>query len=691
MENEENSLKKPSDSHLIPENTQINSEKADNSTTNPEENPSKRQWRNAEGAASKRKMKPPSKIRLWGIMLATPIAVFWVFYWTLKWLMNLVNFISVKIQNLGNRELINIYEISPISAGIFLIILGIIAPFLLEAILKYTYHPSPFSLSKLAEKSPLSGKLLQQYAQKRSIPLPSLKLLSTSYPVVLTYGNHPRNTCIVISEGLLNQLTNEEIATIYGTQLGHLINKDVILMSALAALLQLPYCLYSCSARAANQVKLPILPQILGFLSTVCYGIYQFWRLPALWLSRQRMIDSDHGSIQLTQNPNALCRALLKISIGISQNIEQQGYIPPLLDSFSFLLPLEPRQVMSLGSLAANIPYESVLHWDCTNPYRHWLSLLDSHPLLGERLYLLGRYAKFWNLDTELELNEYRPSWQTKSELWGKLAKSYQALPILAAAFLYALGFGVILRILFWLIGKYSHQLDLKSLSWLDTAYPVLNAWGVWLWIIGIIIGIFLFSDHHPHIFAGVIFLKIFMSLIQYWSRGRLIWFDSIDPLFNACCLIILSFSLIIWLNRYFPDPKKTPLLTDPSVADLLSDSEAVPAQAKLVRISGILLGYPKINQWLGQELILQTTTGLIKLKFMGLIGNIIPWYLYPKPLIKKPVTVQGWFRRGSIPVIEIETLKPIRGKTLRSGATHFIFLLIVISALWGTHLIRTH
>ncbi|ACK70299.1 Zn-dependent protease with chaperone function-like protein [Gloeothece citriformis PCC 7424] len=652
--------------------------------------PSPRQWRNAPRAESRKKLKSLSKIRLWGLSLATVIALFWVFSYTLKLGLIPINSISVKIQDILSDQFPRPHLILSKNIIIFLVIWLIISPWVLDIILRYYYRLQPLLLNDLKTKSPETVKLLTKYAQIHSISQPILKLLPVSYPVVFTYGNHPRNTCIVVSRGLLTQLTDEEIATIYGTQLGFILNKDVIWMTAIVALLQIPYLLYTRFATWTKLQLFPLFPQIMLILSTLFYGVYQFWRLPVLWLSRQRIFDSDYQAVQMTKNPNALCRALLKMTTAITSNIQQQGYTPPLLESFDLLLEIQPQQAITPGSLPPNIPYESVLSWDCINPYRHWLGLFDSHPLLGERLYLLGRYAKFWNIDSELDLSEHWPSLSPKGQLWEKLIKSYQALPILPAAILFSLGLGVIFRVLFWGIAKLSYYLDFNSLIWLDKSFPLLGAWVVWLLIICIVVLFFFISDRSPHIFAWVIFLKVMMNMIRGWHKSKFHWFNDTDLLLTACCLIIFSCCLIIGLNRYFTNSQSTSIETEPNLVDLLSDPKAVPGQGQLIEMKGILLGYPKVNHWLGQELILQTSTGLIKLKFMGLVGNIIPWFVYPKQFLKRSVTVKGWFRRGSVPVIDVESFKSPGGKIIHSGSTHFLLMLIIISACWGAYVITT-
>ena len=127
-----------------------------------------------------------------------------------------------------------------------------------------------------------------------------------------------------------------------------------------------------------------------------------------LWLSRQRVYDSDRVAAELTGNPNGFTRALLKIAIGAAKDVQTQKQTSYLLEGFDLLTPLGQRMATTLGSVYPHVPIESVLEWERTNPYRHWLAINNSHPPTGDRLNRLTHYARHWKLDTELEWSTAR-------------------------------------------------------------------------------------------------------------------------------------------------------------------------------------------------------------------------------------------------------------------------------------------
>ncbi len=300
-------------------------------------------------------------------------------------------------------------------------------------------------------------------------------------------------------------------------------------------------------------------------------------------------------------------------------------------------MPIGHRQALSLGSLPDKTPFAEVLPWECTNPYRHWLALMNAHPLMGDRLYLLNRYANHWQLPPEIDLPTLIPPPTTPLQILEQLANSYKALPILQSAVISGLFFGVVLRVVFWFIGA---------------AADVLSYW------------------------------------VPLW---RLIWLANAQPFLDGCILIAFSLSLIVWINGYFPDIRVTPARANPRIEDLMRDPKAVPPKSTGVKLSGELLGRRGLYNWLAQDLILKTASGSVKLHFFskaGPLGNLFPKPPRPEQFIGQTVTVLGWVRRGSTLWIDVDVIRPRQGAGTRSGYPVWITALAVLSALWGSWLI---
>jgi Zn-dependent protease with chaperone function len=557
-----------------------------------------------------------------------------------------------------------------------LVILLVLSPWLLDALFKFVYGCQRLPLTQLASRNPEAAQVVQRFCRQRKIPIPTLGILPTDAPVALTYGHLPRTARIVVSEGLLTQLEDNEIATIYAGQLGHIVHWDIILMSLAVLVIQIPYTIYWQVARGGEQFadvverKLPsyrgFLPPIVlaitGLIASISYGIYWLFRLPLLWFSRARVFYSDRIAIETTGNPNGLTRALLKIALGISDEIQHDRKTSALLESCDLLLPVGYRQSLPIGSCSPQTPLATVLQWDCTNPYRNWLIVSASHPLLGERAAMLGRNAQFWKLDPELSLPAIAPPTRTNAARLSKLSHSPKALPLLQSAIFFGLILGTGLRVMLWVIGQIGDWLNIWQVIWMHKTRSLSIGQIIWA------------NRTDP--------IRLVQSLWTQYSH---------NPLLAGCILIVFSLCLFLWMNRYFPDINSSTVRTEPNLSEFISNPDNLPPHSHPVQITGKLLGRQGLLNWLGQDLLLQTSTGLVKLhfsSFLGPFGNLLPKPLRPSSLVDQQVTVTGWFRRGVTPWIDIDTIRSQGGKTTRANYPIWLTLLALAAALWGAYLI---
>lgn len=612
------------------------------------------EWCQAGRAQEWRPLKPIKLGRLLFVQVVTAIALFWVIHLGVQFAMATTNNILLKLP--FGQAIPAFYSDPTPALGILLAILLCASPWLLDGLLKLFYGLQPLPLTQLASQSPESARVVQRYCRQRRLPLPTLGILPTSAPVALTYGNLPRTARIVVSQGLLEQLTDDEIATIYASELGHIVNWDFVFMSLIVLVVQLPYTVYWLVAQWGDRLKSESEEAkvqskkfyfflfnftffLAGVIAAISYGVYLLFRWPALWFSRARIFYSDRLAAEITGNPNGFTRALLKIAIGIAKDTQNYRATSWLLEGFDLLMPLGHQQAINLGSYRHFTSSESLLRWDCTNSYRHWLVITHAHPLTGERLRILGRFAQFWHLETELNLEAFtQPSSKAASgvaNLIRLLLHNHRGLPLLQSAILSGLVLGLVLKSFLWLIGWIGNQINFWPLIWL-------------------------YQDRNGALLMGSL-------------------------------LIGFSISIFIHINAYFPDITSANVQTEPSLPDLYTLPTAQPSDIQPVRLTGKLIGRRGISNWLAQDLILHSPTGLVKLNFLsqlGPIGNFWPLPTHPSSLLDRQVTATGWFRRGASPWIDIETLSIQSGKTCRAGYPVWLTILACVSAVWGAYII---
>nr|WP_290221487.1 M48 family metalloprotease [Trichocoleus desertorum] len=607
------------------------------------------EWKQAGRA---QKWQPLSKLKLtrfWLLQAGSAIAFFAFALFVLRFSMRATNWLLVKLPFVQPIQLLyrNPTVIFILGVGLMLALL----PWLMDALLKFLYGLQPLSTATLATYSPEATKVLNRLPRQKKIATPALRLLPTAAPIALTYGSLPRFARIVVSQGLLEQLADDEIAALYAGEIAHIAHWDFAVMSWAVMLLQIPYTLYWQVAtwgdrlearrkQAQRQNKalfylFTVLVYIIAAFSSLNYGVYWLLRWPLLWLSRQRLYYSDRLAAEFTGNPNGLTRALLKTAIGVAQDVQQQQQTSYVLEGFNFLAPLDYKTALTVGSFYPAVSFEALLEWDRSNPYRHWLNFNQSHPLLGDRLQLLSSYARHWRLDSEL--NFANSSQVSTPKLTGRqwLARYGQRLALQGAPF-WGLVLGVAIGLGIWLIAAIGEFLGFWNLFWLV---------GDWAVLIG-------------------------------------------------CVPLGLSLGIFVRINPFFPDITPVTLRATSPLPTLVTNSALIPIDSKPVQLQGNLVGRTGLANWLSQSLILQTDTGLVPLHHTSVLGPLGAFWAFwarspqPRDLVHQAVTAKGWFHRGATPWIDLETLRTLGGKTSSSNHPLWSTLLAGIAACVGTYIL---
>ncbi|VXD13747.1 conserved membrane hypothetical protein [Planktothrix serta PCC 8927] len=577
--------------------------------------------------------------RFFAELALTILAIFWLTPHLLDELMEITNNILNWLPLLKPIPLF--YQDPTQAVYITIFILFVLSPWLWDGLLKLSYGLKPLPLTTLFNYSQETNKVLRNYAQKKKFKVPEIKLLPIDDPVIFSYGSLRRFARIVVSQGLLDQLTEDEIAAIFAREIASIGEWDFAVMSGVTIVSQIPYLIYGYLAEFTEKFSdfnLPfptiireILDQILKaiaiFTCPLCYGLYKLLRFPSLYFSRRRVYYSDRIACNLTGNPNALSRALLKITINLSQTIQKQGKTSFILEAFDRLTPLSYQQALTLGSLTSYLSPETLLQWDLTNSYTLWLTLNQSHPLIGERLKILCFYANYWKLEPEFDLSHLNPPKPQKFD------PNNSPLLLQGAPF-FGIPGGMAIGGLIWLMGGLCSILGLWQLGWL---------WG------------------------------------DYWIMAGAI------PI--GC-----SLGIFIRINPFFPEIKPSNILKNSNLSNLVTNPNTIPLDSQPICLTGQLLGRKGLSNTFAQDLILQTATGIVKLHYLPQwtpLTNFWPRMLQPQELITENIKVTGWWRRGATPWIDVETLETSDSRiTLPGGHPLWSTILAIGFTLWGAYLV---
>ncbi|UCC32883.1 MAG: M48 family metalloprotease, partial [Candidatus Bathyarchaeota archaeon] len=167
-------------------------------------------------------------------------------------------------------------------------------------------------------------------SEKSNIPTPRLAIVPDKMPNAFVFGRRAKDATLALHEGLLRQLTQEEIQGVIGHELGHIKHKDFVVMTVLSALPLIAYLIARLTFRVAlatdggskkkgGEIAFRLL---LVIAAAVSFVVYIVTLLCVMRLSRLREHYADAFSAYITGMPQQLQSALTKITYGLSLSPE---------------------------------------------------------------------------------------------------------------------------------------------------------------------------------------------------------------------------------------------------------------------------------------------------------------------------------------------------------------------------------
>ena len=282
-----------------------------------------------------------------------------------------------------------------------------LSPLLMDLTQNWLYHTRWVSLVEVERHSPEAAKVIQRVCQAKKLKTPRLGIINDKNPTAFTYGSLPNRARLVVSEGLFTYLDEEEIATVYAHELGHIVHWDFAVMTLASTLVQITYLIYLFTRRLGRGGNSKI-KDAAGTAAIAAYVFYIIGTYLLLYLSRTREYFADHFAAETTGNPNALSRALVKIAYGILEEGKQASEPSRLIEGTRALGIYDHKAAASTGTAyrIADKPRQMgrVFLWDLFNPWAGLMELNSTHPLTGKRIRALSSYAEQLGLPTEFDM-----------------------------------------------------------------------------------------------------------------------------------------------------------------------------------------------------------------------------------------------------------------------------------------------
>jgi len=162
------------------------------------------------------------------------------------------------------------------------------------------------------QSAPEFYAMVAELARRAELPMPKVYVIDSPHPNAFATGRNPENAAVAATTGLLNMLTPDEIAGVMAHELGHVKNRDTLIMTMVATVagaisMLANFGMFFRSNDNRGNALATILAVIVAPLAAM---------IVQMAISRTREYGADRAGAEISGNPMALASALAKISRG---------------------------------------------------------------------------------------------------------------------------------------------------------------------------------------------------------------------------------------------------------------------------------------------------------------------------------------------------------------------------------------
>ncbi len=198
-------------------------------------------------------------------------------------------------------------------------------------------------------EAPQIHQMVEELAHEAGIPKPKVYIIPDDSPNAFATGRNPQHAAVAATQGIIRLLTPVELKGVLAHELGHVLNRD-ILISSIAATLAGAIMILASMARWGAILGmgrdddegggiLGVL--VLSIIAPIAAMLVQ------MAVSRSREYLADETGAHLSHNPESLARALEKLSVG-TQRIPMDA--SPATAHMFIVNPLAGKSLMNLFS-----------------------------------------------------------------------------------------------------------------------------------------------------------------------------------------------------------------------------------------------------------------------------------------------------------------------------------------------------
>jgi heat shock protein HtpX len=162
------------------------------------------------------------------------------------------------------------------------------------------------------QQAPELYSIVRSLATAAQIPMPKVYLIPEAAPNAFATGRNPQHAAVACTEGLLKMLTRDEIAGVLGHELGHVRNRDTLIVRRHPRRHHSPPTspegpIFGGGRSSDDREGNPVAALVGIIVAPIAAMLIQ------MAISRSREFLADEQGARLSGNPLALASALRKI------------------------------------------------------------------------------------------------------------------------------------------------------------------------------------------------------------------------------------------------------------------------------------------------------------------------------------------------------------------------------------------
>jgi heat shock protein HtpX len=162
--------------------------------------------------------------------------------------------------------------------------------------------------------APRLYQMTAELAQRAGLPMPALYVIHENQPNAFATGRSPEKGAVAVNTGLLDMMSEREVAGVIAHELAHIRNRDTLIMTitatlagAIGMLAQFGFLFGGRSSDGRSNPFGPIGTILLIVLAPIAAMIVQ------MAVSRSREYEADRAAAEITGDPRGLAAALMRL------------------------------------------------------------------------------------------------------------------------------------------------------------------------------------------------------------------------------------------------------------------------------------------------------------------------------------------------------------------------------------------